>query len=69
MVELADQYVIMSNRESGFGRYDVVLEPKDSEKNAIVIEFKVQDDGERDLSDTVQDAFGRSRKSSIRQIL
>ena len=49
--------VIMSNRESGFGRYDVVLEPKDSERNAIVIEFKVQDDGERDLSDTVQDAL------------
>ena len=57
VVELADQYVIMSNRESGFGRYDVVLEPKDSERNAIVIEFKVQDDGERDLSDTVQDAL------------
>lgn len=40
MVELADRYAVTSNRESGFGRYDVVLEPKDAQINAIIMEFK-----------------------------
>lgn len=41
MVELSDRYVIASNRESGFGRYDVALEPRTDSDNAILIEFKV----------------------------
>lgn len=61
MVELEDKYVITSNRESGFGRYDVMLEPKSlfspSEKDAVILEFKVQDSSEEDLSDTVQEAL------------
>lgn len=61
MVELADKYVIMSNRESGFGRYDVMLEPRQktgiSENDGIIIEFKVQDEDEKELSDTVQSAL------------
>ena len=56
MVELADEYVVMSNRESGFGRYDVMLESRTG-KNGIIIEFKVQDDDEKELSDTVQAAL------------
>lgn len=43
MVDLRADYIITSNRESGFGRYDVVLEPKDPGKNpAVIIEFKVR---------------------------
>lgn len=61
MVELADKYVITSNRESGFGRYDVMLEPRTvspiQENDAIIIEFKVQDEEEPELSDTVQEAL------------
>lgn len=57
MVELADRYVITSNRESGFGRYDVMLEPKRAGDNAVILEFKVQEDDEKDLSDTVQEAL------------
>ena len=57
MVELADKYVITSNRESGFGRYDVVLEPRNQGNDAIILEFKVQDEEEKELSDTVQDAL------------
>ena len=57
MVELADRYTIMSNRESGFGRYDVMLQPKNTEDNAFIIEFKVQDEDEKDLSNTVQEAL------------
>lgn len=41
MVDLANRYRITSNRESGFGRYDVMLEPRNEDDNAIIIEFKV----------------------------
>ena len=57
MVELAEEYVITSNRESGFGRYDVMMEPRNQQKNAVIIEFKVQDEDEKELSDTVQEAL------------
>ncbi|MDE7445196.1 MAG: ATP-binding protein [Lachnospiraceae bacterium] len=57
MVELVDKYIITSNRESGFGRYDVMLEPRKQENNAVILEFKVQDTEEKELSDTVQDAL------------
>ncbi len=44
-----------SNRESGFGRYDVMLEPRDKCDDAFIIEFKVQDsETEKDLEDTVK---------------
>ena len=57
MVELAGRYILTSNRESGFGRYDVMLEPKRAEDNAYIIEFKVQDTDEKELADTVLDAL------------
>lgn len=96
MVELADQYAVTSNRESGFGRYDIMLEPRvipgvmaggkrtdatsiresGSAKrtpesmgsagntggercDAVIIEFKVQDEDEKELSDTVQAALAQ----------
>lgn len=59
IVELKDRYIITLNRESGFGRYDVMLEPKKPGDDAILLEFKVQDssDGEKDLNDTVKAAL------------
>ena len=57
MVELEDRYVITSNRESGFGRYDVMLEPKDDRNKAMILEFKVQDADEKELTDTAQSAL------------
>ncbi|MCM1065840.1 MAG: ATP-binding protein [Eubacterium sp.] len=58
MVKLTDRYVVTSNRESGFGRYDVMLEPRDASRDdAIILEFKVQDAREKELSDTVQAAL------------
>ena len=58
MVELADKYVIQSNRESGFGRYDVMLEPRHAKDDAIILEFKVHDEeDEETLRDTVQEAL------------
>ena len=57
-VELSDRYVITSNRESGFGRYDVMMEPKEETGNAIIMEFKIRDCGEeKSLEDTANAAL------------
>ena len=58
MVELAGRFQITSNRESGFGRYDVMLSPADREKDhAYIIEFKVHKYGkEKNLEETVENA-------------
>ena len=58
MVDLADRYSVTSNRESGFGRYDVMLEPLNEKDDAIILEFKVHDpDDEKTLDETVQKAL------------
>ena len=59
MVEMADAYYITSNRESGFGRYDVILEPKNPAKHdAIILEFKVKNKRrEQTLEETVAAAL------------
>lgn len=58
MVELEGRYHITSNRESGFGRYDVMMEPMEELDDAIIIEFKVRDAStEKSLEDTVQTAL------------
>ena len=41
MVELSDKYRLTSNRESGFGRYDIMLMPYRDDLDAAVMEFKV----------------------------
>lgn len=60
MVELEDRYAVTSNRESGFGRYDIMLEPKKEGLDAFVIEFKVYNP-KRDasLEDTVRAALAQ----------
>lgn len=58
MVDLKDKYVITSNRESGYGRYDVMLEPKNASDNAVIIEFKAFNvRREKSLEETVQSAL------------
>ncbi len=58
IVDLAGKYHVRSNRESGFGRYDVIMEPKDVSDDAIVMEFKVHDkDDEGSLEETVANAL------------
>lgn len=61
IVDLQGKYIVTSNRESGFGRYDVMIEPKDVEKNpAFILEFKVHDeDEEATLKDTVAAAHNQ----------
>lgn len=64
MVELAGRFQIISNRESGFGRYDVVLVPADKAKDfAYIIEFKVRKPKkEKDLAETVANALLQIRE-------
>ena len=71
MVELQDRYVITSNRESGFGRYDVMLEPRHPEKNdAIIMEFKVYDpEDEKTLRDTVCEALSQIEQKKYAAML
>ena len=58
MVDLADKYRITSNRESGLGRYDIMMEPLEKNKRAYVIEFKVHKaKREKDLEETAQNAL------------
>ena len=50
--------MVKSNRESGLGRYDVVMEPKDMENVAVIMEFKVFDsEDEAELADTAASAL------------
>lgn len=58
MVDLAKKYDITSNRESGFGRYDIMLEPKDKRDMAYIFEFKVHNaKRESTLQETVNKAL------------
>ena len=65
MVELIDQYEVKSNRESGFGRYDVVLKPRDIRKKAMILEFKVfNQNNETVLEDTVKNALKQIKEKN-----
>ncbi len=61
MVELSGRFELTSNRESGFGRYDIMLTPKDRNKDcAYIIEFKVHKPlKEKDLAQTVANAHSQ----------
>lgn len=61
LADQAEQYEIRSNRESGFGRYDVMMIPKNQKNTdglAFILEFKVRNPGkEKSLEETVQTAL------------
>ena len=59
LVEVRDLYEIRSNRESGYGRYDVMLIPKTKENDGIILEFKVKESEEKTLEKTVQTALAQ----------
>lgn len=61
VVNLADAYKVRSNRESGYGRYDVMIEPYDKTKKAFIFEFKVldMDEDEKTLADTLVNAHAQ----------
>ena len=59
LVGLKDTYYVNSNRESGMGRYDIMLEPQDKNGNSFIIEFKVADDMEEN---TIEDVIENAKK-------
>ena len=60
IVELSDSYEVKSNRESGFGRYDVMIIPQDKSSVAMVLEFKVHEpDEEKTLEETVASSLAQ----------
>lgn len=61
LVSLSNEYEVKSNKESGYGRYDVMIIPKDISKIGIIIEFKKID---YFLDDTIEEAT----KEALRQI-
>lgn len=70
LVDLREHYTVTSNRESGYGRYDIMLEPKTDSYQAVIIEFKVFDsDEEKSLQDTVQSALKQIEEKAYAQVL
>ena len=59
LVGLKDSYYVNSNRESGFGRYDIMLEPQNKKGNSFIIEFKVADDFE---NETIEEVIASAKK-------
>ena len=69
IVDLEDRYQITSNLESGFGRYDVVVESKEKADPAIIMEFKIQDQDEKDLPQTVEVALSQIETKNYASVL
>lgn len=69
-INLLDRYVLTSNRESGYGRYDIMLEPINKDDNAYIIEFKVhKPKKESTLEDTVAAALAQIEEKKYDNIL
>ena len=69
IVELKGRYHISSNRESGYGRYDVMLEPVNETDLAFVLEFKTSEEGEETLQDTVAAARKQIQDKQYTRVL
>ena len=70
LVEMSGAYTVTSNRESGYGRYDVVIEPLERHKNAYIFEFKVRDaEEEKTLADTVASAHQQIEEKQYEALL
>ena len=70
LVGLKDSYYVNSNRESGMGRYDIMLEPKDKNGNSFIMEFKVyKEDKEKDIEETIKSAKKQIEEKQYEQNL
>ena len=70
LVGLKDKYFVKSNRESGYGRYDIMLEPKDKTKNSFIMEFKIAEDMEEEsLEKLIEEAKKQIEEKKYEQDL
>lgn len=65
---LCDDYVIRSNRESGSGRYDILMIPHDKTKNGIVIEIKQIERKKRESVKKFNERIQKELNSALSQI-
>ena len=62
IVSMRKEYRIVSNRESGDGRYDIAIYPFDKTKDAYILEFKVLNEHrEKTVQETAQNALKQIR--------
>jgi hypothetical protein len=60
LASLMQTHQVRSNRESGYGRYDVMVIPNDRSRPAVVIEFKAVDQEEKEtIESAAQDALNQ----------
>ena len=70
LVGLKDKYFVKSNRESGYGRYDIMLEPKDKNGNSFIMEFKIAEDMEEEsLEKIIEEAKKQIEEKKYEQEL
>ena len=70
LVSLKDTYYVNSNRESGMGRYDIMLEPKDKDGNSFIMEFKVyRAEKEKSIQETIENAKKQIEEKQYETIL
>ena len=70
LVGLKDSYYVNSNRESGIGRYDIMLEPKDKDGNSFIMEFKVyKEEKEKTIEETIENAKKQIEEKGYEQNL
>lgn len=70
LIALSDDYEVKSNRESGYGRYDVMIIPKDKNKIGIIMEFKKVDrDEEEDLKKAAEEGLKQIKERKYKQEL
>ncbi|MDY0217556.1 MAG: AAA family ATPase [Bacteroidales bacterium] len=72
LISLRDDYEITSEKESGYGRYDIAIVPKDKSKKAIIMELKTIDDFNGDTIDQTLDSAlkqieDRNYEAAVRQ--
>ena len=70
LVGLKDKYFVKSNRESGYGRYDIMLEPKDKNGNSFIMEFKISENMEEEnLEKLIEEAKKQIEEKKYEQEL
>ena len=70
LVGLKDKYFVKSNRESGYGRYDIMLEPKDKNGNSFIMEFKISENmEEKNLEKLIEEAKKQIEEKKYEQEL
>ena len=67
---LDSQYYVTSNKESGLGRYDVTIEPKNENNKAYVLEFKVtknEEDLEKESKQAIEQIISKKYDVSLKE--